>query len=209
MRLLRWTCVAVVAVALVCATTTSAAPKRQSRDTWQQADRVMIDLNIKPGMTVADIGAGGGFFTYRLAKAVGEKGKVYATEISEKALKGVVARIKKDNIKNIETVISDPTKTKLAPESVDAAVICLVLHHVPKDMRAPLTKDVCRSIKPGGSLYIIDWRVDAKISHDKDRRIAKDVLVKFATDAGMVLDAEFHYLSNQVFLRLRKPAKTK
>ncbi len=55
----------------------------------------------------------------------------------------------------------------------------------------------------------IDWRLDAKIKHDLNRRIPKKDLVKYATDAGMALDAEFHYLSNQVFLRLRKPAKTK
>ena len=210
MRLLRWTCIALVAGSLVCARGASAAaPKRESRDTWQQPDRVMTDLNIKAGMKVADIGAGRGFFTYRLASAVGEKGKVYATEISEKAIKSVVDRVKRDNIKNIETVISEATKTKLASDSLDAAVICLVLHHVPKDKRAALTKDVCRSIKPGGYLYIIDWRVKAAIKHDKDRRVPKADLIKFATDAGMVLDAEFHYLSNQVFLRLRKPIKAK
>ena len=187
----------------------SAAPKAESRDRWQQPDRVVVDLGLKSGMKVADIGCGRGFFTYRLAKAVGPKGKVYATEISEKAIKSVVDRVKRDKITNIEPVISESTKTKLAADSVDAAVICLVLHHVPKDIRAPLTKDVAQAIKPGGYLYIIDWRVRADIKHDKDRRIPRDDLIKLATDAGLVLDAEFHYLKNQVFLRLRKPAKAK
>jgi len=187
MRLPRWTCVALVAVSLVCATATAlAAPKRQSR-----------------------IGAGRGFFTYRLAKAVGEKGKVFATEISAKAIKSVVDRIKRDNIKNIEPVISEPTKTKLADNSLDAAVICLVLHHVPKDLRTDLVKDICRAIKPGGYFYIIDWRLNATIPYDKGRRIPKAELIKLGTDAGMSLDAEFHYLQHQVFLRLRKPVKTK
>lgn len=202
--------VLVLLVGVVCCTFCAAAPKKQdNRDDWQQAARVVEDLGLKDGSRIADIGCGRGYFTYRLGKAVGAKGKVYATEISEKAIKSVVDRVKRDNIKNIETVISEATKTKLASDSLDAAVICLVLHHVPKDKRAALTKDVCRSIKPGGYLYIIDWRVKAAIKHDKDRRVPKADLIKFATDAGMVLDAEFHYLSNQVFLRLRKPIKAK
>lgn len=186
-----------------------AAPKKESRDKWQQPARVMADLGLKSGMKVADIGCGRGFFTYRLAKAVGEKGRVFATEISAKAIKSVADKVKRDKITNIEPVISEPTKTKLASESVDAAVICLVLHHVPKNLRAPLTKDIARAIRPGGYLYILDWRVNADIKHDKDRRIPREGLIKLATDAGLVLDAEFHYLKNQVFLRLRKPTKAK
>ena len=205
----RWVAGLTVTALVLSAGLCPAAPKKDSRDQWQQPARVVVDLGLKSGMKVADIGCGRGFFTYRLADAVGPKGKVYATEISEKAIKSVVDRVKRDKITNIEPVISESTKTKLAADSVDAAVICLVLHHVPKDIRAPLTKDVAQAIKPGGYLYIIDWRVRADIKHDKDRRIPRDDLIKLATDAGLVLDAEFHYLKNQVFLRLRKPAKAK
>lgn len=204
---LRW-CVGLVVIGLVWGVS-GAAPKKESRDKWQQPARVMADLGLKSGMKVADIGCGRGFFTYRLAKAVGEKGRVFATEISAKAIKSVADKVKRDKITNIEPVISEPTKTKLASESVDAAVICLVLHHVPKNLRAPLTKDIARAIRPGGYLYILDWRVNADIKHDKDRRIPREGLIKLATDAGLVLDAEFHYLKNQVFLRLRKPTKAK
>ena len=72
---LRW-CVGLVVIGLVCGVS-GAAPKRESRDQWQQPARVMVDLGLKSGMKVADIGCGRGFFTYRLARAVGEKGKVY------------------------------------------------------------------------------------------------------------------------------------
>ena len=197
-----------VAVGLVCSVSL-AARSRDGRDEWQQPDRVVADLGLKDGSAIADIGCGGGYFTYRLAKAVGEQGKVYATEISEKALKPVADRVKKEGIKSIEPVLSDPTDTKLKSDSLDAALICDVLHHVPKDQRPALVKDVVRSLKPGGHLFIIDWREDAKISYDRDRRIPRKELVQLATDAGLTLDAEYHYLVNQVFLRLRKPAETK
>ncbi len=206
---LRWVAGLTVTALVVSAGLCLAAPKKDSREQWQQPARVVADLGLKSGMKVADIGCGRGFFTYRLADAVGPKGKVYATEISEKAIKSVADRVKRDKITNINPVISEPTRTKLAANSVDAAVICLVLHHVPKNIRAPLTKDIARAIKPGGYLYILDWRVKAAVKHDKDRRIPRADLIKLATDAGLVLDAEYHYLVHQVFLRLRKPTKAK
>jgi ubiquinone/menaquinone biosynthesis C-methylase UbiE len=177
----------------------------ENRDAWQQPDRVVADLGLKPGQAVADVGAGRGYFTFRLAAAVGEKGKVFATDIDAKALAAVKAQAGKDNVRNVETIVGEPTDTKLAPDSVDAALICDVLHHVPQADRPALVKNVAAAIKPGGFLFIVDWRVNAEISHDRDRRIPLENLVKLATDAGLTLDAEFLYLKNQVFLRFRRP----
>jgi len=192
----------------VCCTLCVAAPKKkENRDEWQQPARVVEDLGLKTGSRIADIGCGRGYFTFRLGKAVGATGKVYATEISTKALKAVSDRVAKEKLTNIETVLSDPTDTKLADESVDSVVIVNVLHHVPKDKRAPLVKDIVESIRPGGYLFIVDWRLKAKIKHDIGRRIPRDDLVKLATDTGLKLDAEFHYLVHQVFLRFRKAGK--
>ena len=188
---------------------TLAAANKKTRNDWQQPARVMVDLGIKEGASVADVGCGTGYFAFRFSKAVGPKGKVFATEISDKGLKAVNDRAKKDNITNIQTIKSDPNKTKLAPESVDLATIVNVLHHVKKEDRAPLVKDIAAALKPGGSFFIIDWRVKAKISHDKNHRVPRADLVKLAEDAGLKLDAEFFYLENQVFLRFNKPAKKK
>jgi len=183
----------------------AAAPPRENRDEWQQPDRVLADLALKPGQTVADVGAGSGYFTFRLAKAVGDAGKAIATEIAEKALKAVSDRAAKENVRTVETLLGEPTDTKLAPASVDAVLVCDVLHHVPVAQRLALMQNVVRALKPGALLSIIDWRVDATISHDRDRRIPREDLVKLAQDAGLVFDAEFHYLKHQVFLRFRKP----
>lgn len=136
---------------------------------------------------------------------MGETGRVYATEISEKALKTVSDRVAKDKIANVVPVLSDSTDTKLKPDSIDAAFICNVLHHVPADARAPLVKDIVKAIKPGGFFFLVDWPVDAKVRNDPNNRIPKNDLIKLAQDAGLVLDAEFFYLPNQVFLRFKKP----
>ncbi len=191
-----------VAVGL-CASLCMAAPSRES---WQHRDRVVGDLNLQAGDSIADIGCGSGYFTFHLAKAVGNTGKIYATEISEKALKSVANRVARDKIANVACVQSDPTDTKLKADTLDAAFICNVLHHVPASARAALVKDIAKAIKPGGVFFIVDWRVDAKIKYDLNRRVPRDDLIKLAKDAGLELDAEFFYLTHQVFLRFAKPA---
>ena len=177
----------------------------EKRDDWQQPDRVVADLNLGSGAVVADVGAGRGYFTFRLAAAVGEKGKVFATDIDAKALAAVKAQADKQGAKNVETVVSEPTDTKLAPASVDAALLCNVLHHVPEAQRPALVQNVAQALKPGGFFFIVDWRDKPEVPFERDRHIPLENLLKLATDAGLVLDAEFHYLKHQVFLRFRKP----
>ena len=78
-----------LAAAIALATTVPAGAARSSRDQWQQPDRVVADLGLTDGSVVADVGCGRGYFVFRLAKAVGKTGTVYAEDISEKALKGL------------------------------------------------------------------------------------------------------------------------
>ena len=194
-----------LAVVLATAVCAAAEKKGESRDTWQQPDRVVKDLGLKPGEVVADIGCGSGYFTFRLAKAVGADGKVYAEDISDKALKSLKDRVEREKLTNIAVVKGDATDIKIPAAACDAAILVNVLHHVPKENRLGLTKDVARALKPGGRLFIIDWQVDAKIKHDLNRRIPKDQLLALGKDAGLVLDSEFDYLEHQVFFRFTKP----
>ena len=195
--------VAIAIVAAACATAPCLAA--ESRESWQQPERVIADLGLKAGASVADVGAGRGYFTFRLAAAVGESGKVYATDIDTKALQTLKDQAAKQNVKNIETVPGEPTDTKLAPASVDTVLLCDVLHHVDAAQRDALVKNIAAAIKPGGYFFIIDWRNKDEVPFDRGRHIPQEALVKLATDAGFVLDAEFHYLKYQVFLRFRKP----
>jgi len=196
-----------LALAIAAAHLCVAASGKESRDAWQQPARVVEDLGLKDGSHIADVGCGRGYFTFRLGKAAGPKGKVFAVDINAKVLKAVSDRVKRDKLANIETVLSQPTDTKLKSESLDSALLANVLHHVPKNIRPGLVKDTVRALKPGGYLFIVDWRFKAKIRQDIGRRIPRDDLVKLATDAGLKLDAEFYYLQHQLFLRWRKPAK--
>ena len=178
----------------------------ESREEWQQPSRVMSDLALKPGDTIADVGCGKGYFTFRLAAAVGDKGKVLAVDVSAAALKAVRERAEREKRANIEIIQSDPADTKLGKESVGAVFLCDVIHEVPEVHRAALMKSIAAALKPGGLFYFIDYRKSRDVTFDPyERLIPHDDLVKYGTDAGLVLDAEFHYMKYQVFLRFRKP----
>jgi ubiquinone/menaquinone biosynthesis C-methylase UbiE len=169
---------------------------------------VIRDLGLKPGNRVADIGSGDGYFTLRLARAVGEQGHVFAVDVDASALAALKDRADQERLSNVTTVLSESTDTRLPPESVDVLFISDVLHEVPEALRLPLIRSAVSALKPGGYLYLIDWRKSRLVRFDPyERLIPRDELVKIGTDAGLRLDAEFDYLTLQVFLRFQKPAR--
>jgi ubiquinone/menaquinone biosynthesis C-methylase UbiE len=195
-------------VAVLCLVLSSCLIYGEERDAWQQPDRVMRDLGLKPGTRVADIGCGEGYFTLRLAKSVGEQGLVFAVDIDAPTLDVLKKQAEREHLTNVVVVVSEPTDTKLQPECVDVLFVCDVLHEVPEALRLPLLKSAVRALKPGGFLYLIDYRKSRDVRFDPyEKLIPRDDLVRTCTDAGLHLDEEFHYLKYQVFLRFQKPIK--
>ena len=180
----------------------------EDRNDWQQPDRVMSDLGVKPGTSVADIGCGEGYFALRLARAVGPQGLVYAVDINARALAALKKQADQQLLTNVTVVVSESTDTRLPVESVDVLLVSDVLHEVPEAQRLPLVQSAVRALKPGGFLYLIDYRKSRDVKFDPyEKLIPRDELVKICTDAGLRLDAEFHYLKYQVFLRFQKTMK--
>ena len=180
----------------------------EDRNDWQQPDRVMSDLGMKPGTRVADIGCGEGYFTLRLARAVGPQGLVFAVDINARALAALKKQADQQLLTNVTVVVSESTDTRLPVESVDVLLISDVLHEVPEMQRLPLVQSAVRALRPGGFLYLIDYRKSRDVKFDPyEKLIPRDELVRICTDAGLRLDAEFHYLKYQVFLRFQKTMK--
>jgi predicted methyltransferase len=126
-------------------------PGREQR---LQIDRVMDLLHIKPGSTVADIGAGGGWFSVRAARRVAPNGRVIAEEINPKAIASIQQRAKHEHLGNIETLLGTPDDPKLAPNSLDAALMLKVYHEI---AHPPLVLASLRAaLKPGARFGIID-----------------------------------------------------
>lgn len=128
------------------------------RYTWQYPERVIKALKLEPGMKVADLGAGTGYFTFRLAEAVGTSGKVYAIDIDEEMNASIDKQAVAKQMENVQTVLGvehDP----LIPEKVDLIFSVNAYHHL-KD-RTAYFRNAARYLKPGGRVAIIDFREGA------------------------------------------------
>jgi len=126
-------------------------PGREQR---LQINHVMDLLHIKPGGTVADIGAGGGWFSVRAARRVGPQGRVIAEDINPKYIASIAARAQREHLANIEPLLGTPDDPKLAPDSLDAALMLKVYHEIAHPQ--PVLASLRAALKPGARFGIID-----------------------------------------------------
>ena len=124
------------------------------RDQKLHVDRVMDLLGIGPGKTVADVGAGSGWFTVRAAARVGASGSVFAEDINPDAIDYIANRARKANLANVHPVLGDVDDTKLPAGSVDAVLILKTYHEFAHPI--PLMQELRSSLRPGAKVGIID-----------------------------------------------------
>ena len=151
-----------------------------------QIDRVMDILKITEGKSVADIGAGSGWFTTLAAKRVGAKGKVFAVEINQEYISHINDRAKKENFTNIQTVLGTEDDPKLAANSVDACLILKTYHEIGQPVK--VLQNIRKSLKKDALVGIID-----KNGAGDDHGIDKGKVVEEAKRAGFVLKEEFDF----------------
>jgi len=157
----------------------------------QKLDQVLSDLSLKPGMVVADIGAGSGFFSRPLAKAVAPGGKVYAVDIQQGLLDFINKRDAEENIHNIQTVLGEFDDPKLPARNVDLAFINDVLHHI--QHRAVYLKALGTYIKPDGRIAIIEMNKDDPNTGHKNQPellVSREEILGWMSDAGFKLVEE-------------------
>ncbi len=170
-----------------------------ARDAYQKPDQVLRALALREGEVVADIGAGSGYFTVRFARAVGERGRVYAVDISPEMIRYLNHRIRDEGLHNVVTVLSDPDDPLLPDASIDRFVIVDTWHHIEDKTRyLSLLK---RMLKPGGQIVHIDFQKrDLPIGPPLAMKIAREDLVRQMEGAGFRLAAEHMFLPYQYFL---------
>jgi ubiquinone/menaquinone biosynthesis C-methylase UbiE len=156
------------------------------RDKKLQIDRVMNLLGITAGKSVADIGAGSGWFTVRAARRVGVGGTVFAEDINPEAIKYIDERAKKERLTNVRTVLGTPDDPKLAPASVDAILLLKVYHEIAHPV--PVMKTLRGSLKAGGKLGIID-----RNGNGTDHGLNRDVVEKEMAEAGYKLLTKYDF----------------
>jgi arsenite methyltransferase len=175
---------------------------RAERDTDQQPDKVVEALSLKAGLSVADIGAGSGYFTRRFIRAVTEKGKVYAIDIEPDMLqyaKDTIARMPAPS--TVEFILAQPDNPHLPPQSADLIFLCNVYHHL--DHRSAYFGNVQSALKPGGRIAIIDFYHDARsgdVGFPRKHLVPRDTVVAEMADAGFQLTREHEFLPKQYFL---------
>jgi predicted methyltransferase len=126
------------------------------REQEEAPGRALRIMQVAPGSTVADIGAGSGYFTVRLARLVGASGKVYATDIQAGMLDLIRARLTRERIANVTLVLGDPADPKLPPASLDLALMVDVYHelHDPQTVLG----HIHNALKPGGRLVLVEYK---------------------------------------------------
>ena len=132
----------------------SRASEEGRREQWQKVPEILAALNVRPGVTVADVGAGDGFFTTRLARAVGSNGRVFAVDVDDAAIERLRKRLQDDGIENVTIVKGAADDPKLPQGILDAALIVNSYHEM-EQHRSILTA-IRRALKPDGRLVIVE-----------------------------------------------------
>src|ERR671919_2342908 len=123
------------------------------RDAYQKPHEVLTALNVKPGEVIADIGAGSGYFTFRLSHHVGDKGKVYAVDVSPDMILHINRRIRELKANNVVSILADPDDPLLPEASVNRFFFSNSWHHIENQTRyLSLIKKI---LKPGGEVIMI------------------------------------------------------
>jgi ubiquinone/menaquinone biosynthesis C-methylase UbiE len=175
---------------------------RPERDQDQKPAQVVEALKLKPGMAVADLGSGSGYFTRRFVEAVTESGKVYAIDVEPEALKYVEeSLVHMHRSYTAEFILARPENPKLPYESVDLIFVCNTYHHL--EERAAYFRNTKSALQPGGRVAIVDFYDDDRsgdLGFSKRHLVARDTVLQEMAEAGYRLAAEHTFLPKQYFL---------
>ena len=175
-----------------------------ARDAWQKPDQVLAALELAPALTVADVGAGTGYFTVRLARAV-PKGQVIATDIEPDMVRYLTERARREHLANVHAQLAGATDPKLAPASVDRILVVDVWHHLPD--RLAYARGLAAALRPGGKLAIVDFTADATHGPPKQHRLAPDAIASDLRAAGLAVEISPTKLPEQYIVIGTRPAR--
>lgn len=174
------------------------------REAWQRPDQVMDALGIGDGSVVADLGAGGGWFTIRLARRVGPNGVIYAEDIQPQMIEAIQRRVNREGLRNVSTVLGSAENPRLPAQQLDVALMVDSFHEV--EDRHTLLTNIRQALKPGGRLGIIGFRVDGGGGPGPpiEERVVPAQVIRAAEAAGLTFanqDLSMPYQYLLVFMR--------
>ena len=179
--------------------------EREGRDVFDSRNEVVAACKIKPGTSVADIGAGTGLFTRMFSPLVGSEGRVYAVDIAENFLDHIQKTAADAKLSNIVGIMCDQHSTKLPPASIDMAFICDTYHHF--EFPHKTIRSVHRALRPGGQVVLIEFRRVKGVSSDwimEHVRAGQETFTKEIVAAGFKQVEEKKFLKQSYFVRFTK-----
>lgn len=168
------------------------------RDEWQRPEEVIHALSIQPGDHIADLGAGSGYFTFRLADAVGPTGRVYAVDIDADMNADLMKRVKAKAYQNIEVLLAQPDDPGLPDRSINLIFSSNSYHHL--DNRITYFLNIRQDLHPDSRIAIIDFNGESWLQQIIGHYTSDEVIQRELQEAGYILDQQFDFLPNQVFL---------
>jgi len=174
------------------------------RDAWQRPEKIMDELAIGEGSIVADLGAGGGWFTVRLAHRVGPNGRVYAEDIQRQMIEATMRRVAREGLSNVIPILGAPSDPHLK-EPVDAVLIVDTYNEI--EHPTVLLRNVAASLKPKGRIGIVDYKRDGYGPGPAlEERVDPDRIIRDAEAAGLRLLSPPTILRYQYLLVFGKPS---
>jgi predicted methyltransferase len=153
-----------------------------ARDAWQKPAEVVQLSAIAPGMHVADIGAGTGYFLPHLSRAVGAQGVVHALDVEPDMVRHMTERTRREGLANVQARVIPTNDPGLAPASVDRVLVVDTWHHI--DARVDYSKKLLAGLKPGGRLLVVDFTLESGKGPPAKHRIAPEAVISELTQAG-------------------------
>ncbi|MCL4799264.1 MAG: methyltransferase domain-containing protein [Burkholderiales bacterium] len=167
-----------------------------ARDEWQKPHQVIRALDLAPEARIADIGAGTGYFSVRLAHMT-PKGRVYAVDVEPDMVKYLADRAEREKLANLQAVQASPGDPRL-PEPVDRVLLVDVYHHIGE--RTRYFEKLREYLKPDARVAIVDFRKDSPIGPPASERLSQEQVVAEMEQAGYSLAATEDFLPNQYYL---------
>ena len=192
------TALGVALLASACASLKRSAYEDSDRDAWQRPDAVIALLGVDPGDRVADLGAGSGYFSFRLAGAVGPAGRVYAVDVDEDMLELLKDQARQRGVANLTVVKAEPGDPKLPDGEVDLVFVCDTYHHLPD--RVAYLERLLADLAPSGRVAIVEYDRRAggfvgTFGHYTD----PETIEREMREAGFERIAEYDLLDRQSF----------
>jgi len=176
--------------------------ERDQREEYQMKDEILEALDLKPGMYVADVGAGSGYFSIPIAKAVGPEGTLLATDIRQEMLDYIKRRSKIEKLDNIELLLSQPEDPMLPKGKADLILMVDVYHYIQE--RTAFGEKLLEGLAPGGRLIVIDflpkpWE-ERPWGPPPQQKLAEETLSGDLEKAGFKIIKKYDFLAEQFFV---------